>query len=139
MILIKKPALHFSDVQVFPDLDKKALHVKIKLSNSSGREAIALLNLSVSGVNLPPAVPTLPAISKKIVVQKDTARVEIDYPMGDHPLLWDEFHPNLYSLHITVSGANGERSGANARESIGTSEDKKEIDFGMRAFVARGE
>jgi len=125
IVLIKKPAIHFSDVQVFPDLDKQMLRVKIVLSNATGKEAPASIRLAALGVNLPPSAAMPPALSQNIRVEKDSTSLEIDYPMGDHLLPWDEFHPNLYSLHIAVSGATGE--------------DKRVVDFGMRAFVARGQ
>jgi hypothetical protein len=124
MVLIKKPLIYFFDVQVFPDMDKKIVHVKIKLKNISGREAAGVLNLSVTGINLSSAV-TLQNVSKNLIIQKDTTNLEIDYPMGEHPLAWDEFHPNLYSLSITLSGINGK--------------DIRKIDFGMRKFAAHGE
>ncbi len=122
MVLIKKPAIHFSTVQVFPDLDKKLVHVKIILSNTSGRATTVLLHLSASGVNFPASVSAPGDMSKQISVQRDTTSLEIDYPMGDHPQPWDEFHPNLYSLRVALAGG-----------------DTRQIDFGMRAFVARGE
>jgi Glycosyl hydrolases family 2, sugar binding domain/Glycosyl hydrolases family 2 len=125
MVLIKKPVISFSDVQVFPDMDKKIVHVKIKLNNISGREVTCVLSLSVSGINLPPSASTHPIVSKNRAVQKDMTNLEIDYPMGDHPLPWDEFHPNLYSLHITISNMNGE--------------DTRKIDFGIRKFAAQGQ
>src|SRR5258708_36077290 len=131
MILIKKPVIRLSDVQVFPDVDKKLVHVKIKLSNMSGREATGLLHLSASGINLPASAPAPAIVSKKMSVRKDTTSLEIDYPMGDHPLLWDEFHPNLYSLRITLSVVGG-------KDGMG-GEDTRKIDFGMRKFVAQGE
>jgi len=125
MVLIKKPDIHFADAQVFPDMDKRVVHVKIRLSNISGREATGSLTLSATGINLLSSVPTLPVINKKIAIQRDTTDLELDYPLGDHPQAWDEFHPNLYALHLTLSGVNGE--------------DTRDIDFGMRAFTAQGQ
>ncbi|HXB10113.1 MAG TPA: hypothetical protein VNW04_23480, partial [Puia sp.] len=80
MILVKKPAVHFSHVQVFPDVDKKRVHVKIVVSNVSGREVTGSLSLSVKGMT---------TLSREVVLHEDTTSLEIDYPMGDHPLLWD--------------------------------------------------
>ena len=125
MLLIKQPPIHFSDVQVFPDLDKKVIHVNMKLVNNSGREINGLLNLSVKGINLPSSTHIPPAMGKSVSVQKDTTDLVIDFPMGDHPLPWDEFHPNLYSLRVEISGVNNK--------------DIRKVDFGMRKFVARGE
>ena len=49
--------------------------------------------------------------------------IEIVYPMGNNPLLWDEFHPNLYSLAISIN------KGVNKDEHVTT--------FGMRNFSAK--
>jgi hypothetical protein len=131
MLLIKMPLIRFDDVQVFPDMDKKMLHVKIKLINMSGHEAMGSLRLSATGINLPSsAAPVPPNVRKDISVPKDTSNLEMDYPMGDHPLQWDEFHPNLYSLQMTMSTTN---------QLAPNGVDAREIDFGMRSFIARGE
>ena len=37
----------------------------------------------------------------------DTSVVEIDYPLGDGALLWDEFSPALYTLTVAVQDAEG--------------------------------
>ena len=50
--------------------------------------------------------------------------VEIIYPMGDHPLLWDEFNPNLYTMEVQLS-SNGKAA-------------KKKINFGMRKIFKQG-
>jgi hypothetical protein len=125
MFLTGKPVIHFSDVQVFPDLDKKVVHVKIKLSNISGKESSVSLKLAVKGVNPLSSSGTLPSLTRSISLIKDTTNLEIDYPMGNNFLKWDEFHPNLYSLNISISGKYGK--------------DTKNIGFGMRKFVAVGQ
>jgi hypothetical protein len=125
MLLIKKPEIYFADVRLFPDPDKKVVHVKIRLVNHSGRGGKGLLHLSVSGVNLPSTAHIPPAMNKNVSVPKDTTGLVIDYPMGDHPLLWDEFHPNVYALNISVSG--------------GKEKDTRKIEFGIRTFAAQGE
>ena len=64
-------------------------------------------------------------ITKKLEIKNDNTNIEIVYPMGKKPLLWDEFQPDLYSLKITLTGEKG-----NAEE--------KAISFGMREFASRG-
>jgi len=120
--LISRPAVYFSDVQLFPDIDKKNVHVKLVLNNITGREVNKQISLSVSGINM--ASSKIPVVSKSIMLKTDTTILEIDYSMGSNPYLWDEYHPNLYSLHVSLSGEGGT--------------DSKEISFGMRKFATNG-
>ncbi len=135
MLLIKMPVIRFDDVQIFPDMDKKLLHVKIKLINLSGRAAMGTLRLSTTGINLPSSAPIPPMLRKTIPLPKDTSSLEMDYPMGDHPLPWDEFHPNLYALQIKMTIPTTNQPTRNGVDIVDTSE----TDFGMRSFIARGE
>jgi hypothetical protein len=121
IILISKPAAYFSEVQLFPNIDKKNVHVKLIIHNVAGRELHAHLKLSVSGINIP-SYPALPPIKKNIDLINDLAIIEINFPMGSNPFLWDEFHPNLYAMTITLTGEEGT--------------DSRQISFGMRKFLA---
>ena len=60
-----------------------------------------------------------PAIIKKELKEK-SGTVSITYSMGNAPLLWDEFNPNVYNMHISLESNN--------------ETDKKKIAFGMREF-----
>lgn len=51
--------------------------------------------------------------------------LEIDYPMGDKILTWDEFDPALYALTATMVTTDGKK-------------DQKQLQFGMREFKALG-
>lgn len=70
------------------------------------------------------AATGLPARTKAYII-KDSATISIVYPMGDHPLLWDEFHPHLYSMRVSIANSAGVR-------------DRKHISFGMRRFSTSG-
>jgi Glycosyl hydrolases family 2, sugar binding domain/Glycosyl hydrolases family 2 len=120
MMLISRPAVYFSDVKVFPELDKKNVRVILVINNITGKEINEQLRLSVSGFNIS-SFPALPLVSKSIDIVKDSAIIEINYPMGSNPYLWDEFHPNLYSLDVSLTGKYGT--------------DSKKISFGMRKFI----
>ena len=121
IMLISRPPAYFSDVQLFPNTDKKNVLVKLVIRNITGREVHERLRLSVSRVNSPSS-PSIPSITKSIDLKNDSAAVEINFPMGSNPFLWDEFHPNLYALSVTLTGGEGT--------------DSRQIIFGMRRFVA---
>ena len=63
-------------------------------------------------------------VLKPLSVKKDlkerSGTISITYSMGDKPLLWDEFNPELYNMHISLQSNN--------------ETDEKDIAFGMREF-----
>ncbi|HTI07447.1 MAG TPA: glycoside hydrolase family 2 TIM barrel-domain containing protein [Puia sp.] len=83
------------------------------------------VRLHLAAVSNSKGQPILPPLEKDVVLQKDSTTIDITYPMGAHPLLWDEFHPNLYTLRVSVRGPSGEN-------------DQHKEDFGMREFSTRG-
>lgn len=98
------------DVQVYPDVQHHLARIRI-LTGHQG---------PVSGKFII-AADGIPAKEVPFELKDDTAAVVIDYPMGSNVLLWDEFHPNLYTLTVQLMPAN---AGASV----------KNITFGMREF-----
>ncbi|MBP1670283.1 MAG: beta-galactosidase, partial [Bacteroidetes bacterium] len=123
MRLISRPSVYISHIQLYPDVDKKMVRARIEIRNISGKEADYRLTLSATPLN--PAKGKLPAsLNQSVHIDKDTTVVDLLYPMGEHPLLWDEFEPNLYSLK---AGLHGERG-----------DDVCLTVFGMRKFEIKG-
>jgi hypothetical protein len=117
-------AVYISDARVYPDLTKK--HVTIKLYIQNGNHISRKTNISIR------AVPEAPDLKPEILtwvgdrdVRAGLNEFEIVCPMGDHPLLWDEFEPSLYRLKIEITD---DKQG----------KDTREITFGMREFGKRG-
>ncbi len=117
-----KPQVFLGDVQLYPDIDKKQLVAHVHILNTSGKTMKA--NLQLLATNGRSTIEKLPIVSKQIEVAGDGMDVEIIYPMGKAPTLWDEFHPNLYSLKISLN-ANG-------------NEEQQRMAFGMRKFSSKG-
>lgn len=65
----------------------------------------------------------MPLTQEIMLPGKDTT-IAIAYPMGSNPLLWNEFHPHLYEMQVTLK----ERGNT----------DRQRISFGMRDFKAKG-
>jgi hypothetical protein len=123
MKLISRPAVYIGDVQLFPDIDKKIVTANISINNITGKEADYKLQLTAVTKNTS-SESSIPAITKDIHVDSDTTHITIVYPMGNDPLLWDEFHPNVYTMNLELSGEKGN--------------DKRSVDFGMRKFSTSG-
>ncbi|MCD2422103.1 beta-galactosidase [Niabella pedocola] len=117
-----RPRLFIDNVQVYPDINKKQVIIKTVLVNTGGSTTTATLE-AVAGSGNPDAEKLKPLI-QKVAINQDTTHVELVYAMGRQPLLWDAFHPNLYTLNIRL------------RTVAGT--DEQAVPFGMRAFTAKG-
>ncbi|MDP4275960.1 MAG: beta-galactosidase, partial [Bacteroidota bacterium] len=114
-----RPALFINDVQLFPDLKSRQVIAKIKIRNLSGKAVQA--NLKLTAIPENPQEKSLISKAETVKVNSDSLSLEVACNMDNNPLLWDEFHPNLYKMKITLT------SGGNAK-------DEKNITFGMREF-----
>lgn len=122
LYLAASPAIFISDVQLYPNIKMKQVVAHLTVRNISGPASNAIIRLMATSNGTKPV--KFQPITKNIVVSGDSMDVEVVYAMGNDFLLWDEFHPNLYSLKVSIS-ANGES-------------DKKKIGFGMRNFATKG-
>ena len=97
MHLTAQPLLSIASLQAYPDIDKNIVKAKIKVVRHGKASRKATLHLYASA----PQQHCLPALEKVIKIEGDTTTIECDYPISD-PELWDEFTPNLYTLHAKV-------------------------------------
>ena len=115
------PSFFVSDVKVYPNLADKKVKVRITLNNSTGKKVNGTISLRAQ---LAEGGQKLDALDTKVFVDNTTKEIELDYPMGSDPLLWDEFHPNLYKMAVSLAS--------------GKEKDAKEVTFGMREFKTKG-
>jgi len=118
MVLIEKPLLHIENVRLFPDIDKKQVVVLVDYKKTGDNLQKAIISLQATLGNKHAA--SLQPISTEKDLKENTGAISLTYPMGDKPLLWDEFNPQLYSMHVSLRSA---------KES-----DDRNIAFGMRRF-----
>jgi len=124
MMLRAGSPVYFDDIQVYPDLKNKLAKVKIQLKANSNISSTGKVTLSAMSFNTKNIVNVRPVtISYKI--DNGRGSVEIDLPMGDKILTWDEFDPALYRLTATLASKDGKK-------------DEKQVQFGMREFKAVG-
>jgi len=117
-----RPAVYLEDIQLYPNLKNKQVLAKIKiksLNNSASTGYIQLLATSANAHS-----QKLTPVKKPVKIEADSTEIEVVYPMGNDPLLWDEFHPNLYSLKVSLNTKSGT--------------DEKTVTFGMREFKTQG-
>lgn len=115
------PSFFVSDVKVYPNLADKKVKVRITLNNSIGKKINGTISLQAQ---LAESGQKLTALDTKVFVENTTKEIELYYPMGSDPMLWDEFHPNLYKMGVSLASGKGK--------------DAKEVTFGMREFKTKG-
>ena len=117
-----KPLVRLQNIKLFPDIHNKQVVMKVWIKNTTGAQQSCIVTANAESYNS--SIQHKPGtISKEITISEDEV-VEINYPMGDSPLLWDEFHPNLYSMNVSLESPDGV--------------DSRSISFGMREFNANG-
>jgi hypothetical protein len=113
------PKSYIDDIQVFPNVKNKKALVKLLLrGNSSG-----ILTLEANSFNSDTLHSVVPVI-RNYKIDKDSLRLDVELPMGEEMQTWDEFHPTLYRLKITMKSGKNET-------------DVKETYFGMRDFTIK--
>ena len=115
--------VNIEDIKTFPDVEGKQVTVKMSIRNSTGEKQDCNITVQAHGSGDRPA-DKIPEITQNIQVDDGWNEVEMVYPMGESPLLWDEFDPNLYTINVEL------------KSSVGI--DQNQVLFGMRDFKADG-
>jgi Glycosyl hydrolases family 2, sugar binding domain/Glycosyl hydrolases family 2 len=114
--------LHLRNVQIYPDLQAKCIHVVATiLDSTSPNIGEGQLTASVEDRT---SHTFLPDKTLRSGWGDGNNTVSFDYPMGPDIRTWDEFSPALYSLHLRL------RNGGSTSETQAT--------FGMRELSTRG-
>ncbi len=116
------PLVWLDDVQAFPDVAARAVRLKIKIGNATGRPGqgrIFVLNTAVAASSLGSNHPT--SSPDWSVAGGET---EITVPLGPDAALWDEYRPQLHRLRVLLEAGAGK--------------DTREVTFGLREIKTRG-
>lgn len=123
LYLAARPAVYVVDAQLFPDIQRKQVVVRLRLRNTTSKAVAATLGLQAT--LLAPGAAGLPALTQKVRLNPDTMALELTYPMGTQPRLWSEFTPNVYQLALTLTAGKSQP-------------ETQQVAFGMREFGVRG-
>jgi hypothetical protein len=113
-----------SDVEVYPDVDRKLIKVVASISNLTGSPASGDIQFSVTDAATRAATGT--PVSVPFTTSNGKSVVSTEVSMGDNPKLWDEFSPNLYVLKASLS------------TKIPEFKSEKSVSFGMRKLSIQG-
>jgi len=95
LFLQARPTLFIENIQVFPDIEKRVIAVKIKLNNLSPDIQKSVLAISVENTDQP--------VISGVSVRPGVHEFNMDIPLREPTHLWSEFHPNLYNLNAVIS------------------------------------
>lgn len=90
--LIATPPVWLDDVQVFPDLGKKLVHMRVAIGNATGQAGAGTL--------------TVGKTSAEAHWEAAGGHAEFDVPLADEIQAWDEFHPALQHLRISLASGD---------------------------------
>ncbi|RYF59558.1 MAG: beta-glucuronidase, partial [Cytophagaceae bacterium] len=114
----------FDDVQVYPDLANKRARVKLILHQLQKQPLSGTITLSAVSFNTP-VKQTVKPLTVPVKLDGTEKVIEMDFPMGNNVLTWDEFDPALYRLTATIKTTGGLQS-------------DRQVSFGMREFGIDG-
>ena len=104
---IAEDKVAITSVQIFPDVTKKLVKVMVSVDNATAKTAQGILTVFATSNK---TNQKLPLLSVPFKVEDSGTSIEINYPMGKNPLLWDEFKPDLYTLSTEIKGTGFESS-----------------------------
>jgi len=116
-----------SDVQVFPDIRNKSAGLLVTIGNGTNKQVSGTLTITAKSWNAKQSHAPAKKIVKFVASESETV-IEVDYPMGDDALLWDEFSPAMYRLNVSLNAAADNKALSN----------EKTVTFGMREIGTKG-
>ena len=120
LYLEARPIVNIANLQVYPDIQNKKIAVKARILNQGGKVTSAKLNLTVTGIGISKSE------SGSFELKEGENELKIELPIGNGTKLWNEFHPNLYSLTAELT------------ENASGNKDTRTTTFGMREFKTQG-
>ena len=118
LYLEARPMVKIQNIQIYPDVQNKKIAVKVKVQNPSGNATSVKLNLLVTG--------TSQKESADFELKEGENELEMNLDMDADAKLWNEFHPNIYSLEASLKDKTSGQTDVSATT------------FGMREFKTAG-
>jgi hypothetical protein len=113
-----RPMVKIQNIQVYPDVQNNKIAIKVKVQNLTGKATSAKLNLNVQEAGK--------RNEESFELKTGENDLELTLEMGADVKLWNEFHPNVYSLEASLKDQTSGQT------------DVSETTFGMREFKTAG-
>jgi len=122
--LLTTSPVWLEDVQVYPDVDRKAARIRARIGNSTGQPGSGSLSAGSSQVSAS--------------WNADGGTAELDVRLDEAAELWDEFNPALQqvTVRLTGEGADDQRTTTFGLRKIGT--DGRQFTLNGRKMYVRG-
>jgi hypothetical protein len=118
------PMVRIENIQVYPEVKKNQAKLKIYIVNQGAKETRAIVTATAESFNTRVLHNTQEVFDNVMIKPGDTLLVELNLPMTDNMVTWDEFDPALYRLEAKVTAND--------------LTDTKRQQFGMREFAING-
>ncbi|MCL4483102.1 MAG: hypothetical protein M1445_10950 [Bacteroidetes bacterium] len=92
LYLEARPIVNIANIQVYPDIQNRKFAVIAKVLNQEGKATSVKLSLTVTGIGVSKNG------SGNFNLKEGENELKMELPMGNDAKLWNEFHPNVYSL-----------------------------------------
>lgn len=84
--------VYIEDMQLYPDVTRKTVRVKLDVRNHTKQSVAGKAIFTVAGL------PTRVEAEESVAGTDTLIHIEKEIPMGKNVRLWDEFHPQLYTV-----------------------------------------
>jgi len=118
MYLEARPIINIRNIQVYPDIQSKKIAVKVKVQNPTGRRTSVKMNLKAEEKGK--------SKEENFDLKEGDNILEMSLSMGSDVKLWNEFHPTVYSLEVSL------------KDQTSGETDMRTTTYGMREFKAIG-
>jgi hypothetical protein len=119
-----RPPVFVQSVQVYPNVARHSARVMLLVKNSLAKTIKGTVQLAAQAFNTDTPHQVAPATTQ-LVAKPGESTIELTLPMGEAVQLWDEFHPALYQLTVTLQPQKGLA-------------DAQQVSFGMRDIKTQG-
>ncbi|MGF6823394.1 hypothetical protein M2317_002307 [Microbacterium sp. ZKA21] len=128
-------SLRLGPLEVHPDVERRCIRVFTTVTADSLDGATGELTLQARPLD-DPSVPAPPPLTTVVSIDAErftrgrgttAARIDVEYALGEHARLWDEFDPFRYELTAELVSTAG-----------AWSKDSRRTEFGLRVVEASG-
>lgn len=121
--LVRHAPVALAQVAIFPNVAEKSVRLEISIENNSGK--VQPSEVTISARAKATVSRRVAEMQKDVEVAIEGNQLSISYPLGEQLSLWDEFHPNLYELTVSLVSEAGDDTWVG--------------DFGLREIAASKE
>jgi hypothetical protein len=97
--LTAKDPLYIDHVQTYPDVTTQSVTITPTLQNSLPQSVNATLEVQVLDKNK----RTVATKKETVTIAAGASKKKMTLALGKNGQLWDEFHPNLYTVHVVLT------------------------------------